>query len=122
MVIGDLTQGKLDELAALAEKAMPGPIGPSPAALTEFQWALDPDTIGSLIEAARLGVAWQAAEAALPEGWDWGLTMTADHQWCASAAPVTSSMVYRDGKYTIADTPAAALQALTAKLQEIPHG
>lgn len=31
--------------------------------------ACDPDTIRRLIAAAPLGVAWDAAEAALPEGW-----------------------------------------------------
>ena len=63
----------------------------------------------------ELGAAWEAAEAALPEGWDFGITMTGadgEGRYHASAAP----FAYRDGKYANAATPAAALRALAGAL------
>ena len=71
----------------------------------------------------ELGAAWAEAEAALPEGWDFGITMTGvegDGRYHASAAPLSSSFAYRDGKYADADTPAAALRALAARLAKDP--
>lgn len=58
--------------------------------------------------------AWAAAEAALPEGWDFGLTMTAERRYRASAAPLRAIT----GVYAVADTPAAALLALADRLRE----
>lgn len=78
----------------------------------------------ALIEAARLGVAWAMTEAALPEGWRRRLAQTDDDAgtWEAVAVSPAFWMAEPDADDEIAagtgPDPAAALQALTAKLRE----
>ena len=72
----------------------------------------------SIISALDLGLAWAEVESALPEGWDFGISMKRDGLYHASAAPLTSTFAYRDGEWAEAPTPTAALRALAAKLRE----
>jgi hypothetical protein len=75
---------------------------------------------GALHRSQELGAAWAEAEAALPEGWRLnGLTSVDYHVgpltlgWIAHAVGPSSGAIG-----DAADTPAAALHALAAKLRE----
>lgn len=136
-----MNAAKLDELAALTEAIWDGGWHNAdylrafidnddervfPAEDAAYIAALDPSTVRDLIEAARLGVAWAAAEAALPEGWRFELQrLDFDGPWNCFA----KSRAFWEDDYTVAnrddqhadgdgDTPGAALQALAATLRE----
>jgi len=70
--------------------------------------------------ADSLDAAWAEAEAALPEGWYWGVVSTGmpgDDAYRASASP--NGWVMDDHHVeSWAATPAAALRALAVKLKE----
>lgn len=93
---------------------------------TAYLDAFRPSTVLRLIEMARLGEAWQAAEEALPEGWlldGVRLAGIAPSQikagWEAAAiGKWDRSSRSRPAEYGYGPTPAAALQALAAKLRE----
>lgn len=88
-------------------------------------WNEDEDVAVCLVEidrlraAGTLDAAWQAAEAALPEGWTFGSLSSYAYegkQWYATAGIGTlagSEVVEGEG-----DTPTAALLALAEKLAQ----
>ena len=76
-----------------------------------------------LIRLARFGQAWEAAEAAAPQGWRMAVGQDSEEwpgPWTASTASLAFFNGENDDEFIAgeADTPAAALHALAAKLRE----
>ena len=78
----------------------------------------------ALAAALELGLAWQEAEAALPEGWakeNLQHTAMMDQRWQAEAGSRIGPVIQWNKVRTViaeGPTPAAALRALAARLRE----
>lgn len=119
---GDPVTAELDRLAKRHAESPGAP--PDQEHVCLGCWMPWPCDAARLIELARLGAAWQAAEAALPEGWrigdvGRGPSPMQSRVWDAAAfGPWERSSRSCESLSGYGPTPAAALLALAAALRE----